>query len=392
VGRGILLAVVGLVAVGTSACSHRVVASHPPHHALAPNSIPADPGPAVTAPPPATADAPEVAHLGGSLVLRAVDSMSSSTLLSVTLQNVIDPDPPSPDASAPGARWVELRFTVADDEDAAFTDEVKNDDPPLTFEVDNTGYVNAAGAQPSAYGGYSPAAAGTPGVPGSCRQTLTVAARASAVDCLAFALPIGVPVVIASVALDLGDSAYGTLGEWLLPGATTTAATDDSDPSAAVAHLGGGHTITASTQTTTGPEDAVVNITLDHVIDPARAPMSALASPDDALTGDRPVALLVTLANVGDVTVPCAEGDEGELTVNWYTDPIDTTGDGGYWGDGLPSSLCANGATSPGLVPGATETGEILVALPLGVPVVKVTAGMEFAGYGGGPAGDWQIP
>src|ERR1700722_15883299 len=137
--RGMLLVAVGLVAMGTAACSHRVIASHPPHpphHALAPNSIPPDQGPLVTAPGPVTADSPEIAHLGGSLVLRAVDDMNASTVLSVTLQQVIDPDPPSLDASVPGDRIVELRFSVANDEKAAFTDEVTNYDPPLTFLVD----------------------------------------------------------------------------------------------------------------------------------------------------------------------------------------------------------------------------------------------------------------
>jgi len=347
------------------------------------------PGTAPTTTGPVTV--PGIAHLGGTLVLQAASLTGIPTALSLTLDQVVDPVPPALDAGASGDRFVQLHFAVKNDESASFTDQQPPYYPPLMVAVDNTGYTDVSGAQPWPYGGYVPAATDIPGSPASCTPTLTIPARATATDCFAFELPVGVPVVIASVALDVGDSPDGTLGEWLMPTAVTTRPTITSDLPSGFAHLGGTLTLRPAGPPTTGPGSAVLNVTLDQVIDPARAPGVGPLPADDRLTGDRLVALRFTLSNVGDVTVPCAEAEEDELTLGWMVDP-DAAGDGGSYAAGLPATFCPDGFSSPGLAPGATATGEISFELPSGVPVVRVTAGMGYAGFGGGPGGDWQIP
>jgi hypothetical protein len=387
------MAAVIALAMGTAACrppdpalpAHRhVVGTSPTLPESTTGTAPTTTGPVTV---------PAIAHLGGTLGLQATSLTGSTTSLSLTLDQVVDPVPPTLDAAESGDRFVQLRFAVKNDGPASFTDAQQPYYPPLAVAVDNTGYTDVSGAQPLPYGGYSPAANDAPGSPGSCAPTLTIPAQTVATDCFVFELPVGVPVVIASVALDLGDSPDGSLGEWLMPSATTAGPTITSDHSPGIAHQGGTLTLRPAGPTTTGPGSAVLDVTLDQVIDPARAPALAPspASSDDRLTGDRVVALQLTLSNVGNVTVPCAEGQEDELSLGWLVDP-DGAGDGGSYSAGLPDPFCPDGFSSPGLAPGATRTGEISFELPSGVPVVRVTAGMSIAGFGSGPGADWQIP
>ncbi len=349
---------------------------------------------AITVPTPTSETGrPETADLGGTLVLSAVDDVNQATpgvateaTLGVTLDHVIDPGPPTPGTSAtPGDRFVELVFAIANKDPQPFTDEQTPYYPPLTFAVDNSAYANESGAQPLPHEGYDSVDGYSPSPPGPCTSFLTIAPGQTRTGCVGFQLPAGVPVVLASVALTLGDSEYGSLGEWRIPPPATrpTAGPVAPGPSLAVAGLGG-------TVTLTVPDGAdgtlVVRMTLDRIVDPAPATSPGL------LPGDRAVALAVTIANVGTATVPCYEGYKYQPTLLWSFDSDPDT-DGGYTAQGLPSEACA-GVTDTvqnGLAPGTSVTGDIPVDMPVGVPVANAVVGLVLAGAGGGSQGEWLI-
>ncbi len=340
---------------------------------------------------------PEVANLGGTLLLRATNPflqatpVASRASLSVTLDHVIDPAEPSRnDATIAGDNWVQLVFAVRNADTTPFSDEEPPYYPPLTFVVDNAGYADEPGAQPIPREGYRSVDTFAPSRAGPCTEFQTIQPGGTATACLGFQLPSGVPVVRASVALTLGDSQYGSLGEWLIPPktATTTGPSPTPSPSLEIGHLGQTLTLTAPTQQlTTGPETPVVKATLDQVIDPA--PSSPLVPG----AGDRVVELRFTLSNAGTTTVPCYEGDEYQLSLVWAFDS-DINEGAGYTTLGLPASICHD-VTDPvfhGLAPGATATGLIPLELPIGVPLVNALVDLDFAGETGGPRAEWLVP
>jgi len=374
-------------------------------HSLAVTATPAAAVPATVAPttaavPTTTVPAPtsetghpEIADLGGTLVLSAVNNSTEATpvapeaTLAVTLDQVIDPGPPSAGtAVTPGDRFVELVFGLANKDTMPFTDQQPPYYPPLTFVVDNSGYADESGAQPLPHEGYDSVDGYSPSPPGPCTSFLTIPAGKSTTGCVGFQLPAGVPVVLASVALTLGDSEYGSLGEWQIPPPATrpTAGPVASGPALEVAGLGGSLTLTVPDATV---GTLVVRLTLDRIVDPAPA------TPPGPGPGDRTVALEVTVANVGSATVPCYEGDEYQPTLLWSFDSDPDT-NGGYIAQGLPAGACA-GVTDiaqNGLTPGATATGDIPVDIPIGVPVANAVVGLGLAGAGGGSQGEWLIP
>ena len=341
---------------------------------------------------------PEVTKLGGTVVLEATDPFFQATpvapkaLLDITLDHVFDQaQPSSNDATIPGDSWVELVFTVRNADTTTFTDEQQDYSPPLTFVVDNVGYADELHAQPIPLEGYGSVDAFAPSRPGPCTEFETIRPGATATACIGFQLPSGVPVALASVALTLGDSQYGSLGEWLIrapKSTTTTGPTPAPGPSLEVAHLGQTLTLTApAEQLTTGPETSVVKATLDQVIDPFSS------SPLVPGAGDRVVALRFTLSNVGNTTVPCYEGDEYQLSLVWAFDS-DVNEDSGYTTLGLPANICHD-ISDPvfnGLAPGTTATGVIPLELPIGVPVVNALVNLDFAGEAGGPRAEWLVP
>jgi hypothetical protein len=353
---------------------------------------------AASAPASIPTSTPEVTRLGRTLAFLAVNSFLAATpevptkaFLNVTLDHVIDPATSASDAgSIPGDRWVELEFAVKNRNATPFVDRQPPYYPPLTFVVDNTSYANEPGAQPQPHEGYASVDAFTPRR-GRCARDLTIAPGATATACLGFQLPIGVPVVLASVALALGNSGYGTLGEWLVPPARATYTPTPalvSTPSLPVAHLGGTLSLTApSAQLGAVVERPDIQVTLDGVIDPAP---SSLGVPG---ARDHVVAVRFTLSNVGSATVPCYEDDEYQLSFNWEFDS-DSNESSGYTALGLPSGICAHVSdpVANGLAPGATATGDIAVELPIGVKVVNVLVGMGFAGSGDGTTAEWLVP
>lgn len=350
----------------------------------------------------APTDDATVTHLGGTVLLRAVNSFLAATpevptdaLLSITLDHIIDPaQPSSTDGTIAGDRWVELLFALKNADSKPFIDQQPPYAAPLTFVVDNTSYDYEPGAQPLPHEGYASVGTFTPSGPGRCAPALTIEPGATALACLGFQVPIGVPVVLASVALTLGNSAYGSLGEWRIRAPTATAATTTTttpvapNSSLEVAHLGQTLTLSAPTeQLTTGPRTSVVRVTLDHVLDPDPS-----SSPSPGM-GDREVDLSFTLSNEGNAPVPCYENDEYQLSFDWAFDS-DPRGNGGYTAFGLPDGICAD-VSDPvfnGLAPGATATGDIPIELPIGVPVVNVFVGLGFAGDGDGSFGGWLVP
>jgi hypothetical protein len=157
-----------------------------------------------------------------------------------------------------------------------------------------------------------------------------------------------------------------------------------------VAHLGGTLAFTATKQLTTGLQKAAIHITLDDVIDPA--PPEAGSG-----VGYRNVELRVTIANVGDVTVPdMDEGDEYVLSIEWALDPDRTNDDDarGLQFEGLPSASCGSTPTQfvNGVAPGQSVTGCVPFDLGDGVAVTSASARLLYAGYGDQPIGEWLIP
>jgi peptidylprolyl isomerase len=201
------------------------------------------PTPTTTVPTPETTV--ETAHLGGSLNLTAVvhepsgavigsqsyveshqnPAIAETERVSVTLNHLIDPAPASlstvnvtpafqgSTAPIPGDRWVELEFAVTNESPAPFVDQEGSYNPSLSFAVDNASTLNEKGAQPEPTQGYEFLSTG----PGTCSQFLVVPPGATEPGCVGFQVPVGVPIVIASVALNLNNSPDGSLGEWLVP-------------------------------------------------------------------------------------------------------------------------------------------------------------------------------
>jgi len=139
---------------------------------------------------------------------------------------------------------------------------------------------------------------------------------------------------------------------------------------------------------------AAVDITLDNVIDPA-PPFSGSDAP---ALGNRNVELRVTLANVGDITVPdLDQGDEYVLSIEWQLDPDIANHDGVavYQNEGLPIASCSGGTTQflNGVTPGQSVTG----CVPFyGVwditAVTSASAILLYAGIYNGSPGEWLIP
>lgn len=386
----------GVLASLTVASAAWSVASSPRIVSTGAATVMPSPTPAPASIPTST---PEVTHLGGTLAFLAINSFLAATpqvptkaFLNVTLDHVIDPATPSSDAgSTPGDRWVELEFAVKNRDSTPFVDRAPPYYPPLRFVVDNTSYANEPGAQPLPHEGYPSVDAFSP-QHGRCARDLTIAPGATATACIGFQLPIGVPVVLASVALALGDSGYGTLGEWLVPPAKAPHPPTPvlvGTPALPIAHLGGTLSLTVPSDQVGGVvERPDVEVTLDRVIDPAPSALGGVPGPRDHV-----VAVRFTLSNVGTATVPCYENDEYQLSFNWEFDS-DANESSGYTASGLPSGICDH-VTDPvvnGLAPGATATGDIPVELPNGVSVVNVLVGMGFAGSGDGSTVEWLVP
>jgi hypothetical protein len=172
---------------------------------------------------------------------------------------------------------------------------------------------------------------------------------------------------------------------------TTTRTFPPQQPSA-VAHLGG--TLAFTAQLGSGAPTAALRITLDQVI---HNPEPYGSSPAYQ-SGVRDVELKVTMKNVGDVTVPVAEGDEYELSIEWALDPDLGNADGvpTYEYEGLPSPTCIGAMTNfpqPGILPGESVTGCVDFGdISTGISVHSATALLLYAGTYNGAPGEWLIP
>jgi hypothetical protein len=163
-----------------------------------------------------------------------------------------------------------------------------------------------------------------------------------------------------------------------------------------VAHLGGTLPFTATDTMGTLHESAAVHITLDQVIDPGpEGPGSA-----DPPPGHHNVELVVTVTNVGDVTVPdLDEGDPYILSIEWELNPDTANQDGVsvYQFEGLPGPTATcfgqTGQFLNGVPPGRSVTGCIPFGpVPDGTAVTGATALLLYAGIGNGEPGEWLIP
>ena len=387
----VLVVTATLVAVASTGCQQAKSADRTKHRTM-PSTTLTVPEPTT---PPDDSLTPQTARLGQTLDLQAAqgsypgDSVPSNLTavdLGVTLTDVKDPAPPALDSVDPGDHWIELTFGIKDNRSVSFTNQEPRYNPPLTFAVDNAKYGDEPGGQPLPIEGYDPVENYEPAVPGSCPQISTIAPGATATDCLVFQLPIGVPVVLASVALTLGDTGGGSLGEWRIPPPATTAPATPSDGVTGIARLGETLTLNASGQVSQGPEIPKLTMTLDQVIDPAPTPSGPSIQP--LVPGDRWVALRFTISNVGNVTIPCYENGEYALGLEWAFDP-EANGDGGYSTIGLPS--CGHGQYI-GLASGVTTTSDVPIQIPNGVPVVRATTEMGYAGVPNNELYEWLIP
>lgn len=141
-----------------------------------------------------------------------------------------------------------------------------------------------------------------------------------------------------------------------------------------------------------GVESAEVNITLNEVLDPSTVDYGG-SSP----SGSRAVAINVTIANEGSVTLPAVgEGDEYVLSLEWALDPQIGNSDNipSYQFEGLPSSTCQGTAEdfTSGLAPGQTITGCVLFpGVPASVDVTAVSADLLFAGLNRSTPKIWNV-
>jgi peptidylprolyl isomerase len=316
--------------------------------------------------------------------------ITTTAAVRIALDDVIDPAPQSlVDAALPGARWVELTFTVRNLESSIIQDVDPPNNDALQFFVDVAG---SAGTVPTEFlEQYFSLDMYTPSGSPSCARPTTIAARATATYCVGFELPVGVPVLNAGVSFGLPRALTGSAGEWRIsenPTAWTPTPQTLPAPSSSIAHLGGTLIMTdLPSWGTPGFQTAILRLTLDQVDDPAPAP--PLGS---MRKGERIVGLRVTLSNTGNLVVPCYEGDPDELTIEWDVDTDAAPVRSGYIGVGLPAGLCDDMAHDPGLVPGASATGDILLSIPDGIPVANVVVSMGIGGFGEGPAVEWLVP
>jgi hypothetical protein len=172
---------------------------------------------------------------------------------------------------------------------------------------------------------------------------------------------------------------------------TTRSRTTSKFQPSQIAHLGGTLALTA---TAPGFQTAAIHITIDSVIDPAPdGPGSEATAP-----GNRNVELRVTIANVGDVTVPdLGQGDENILSIEWALDPNYANPDGVpvYQDEGLPTESCSGGAAqfTNGIAPGQSVTGCVpYYGVWDTTAVTSATALLLYAGRSNGAPGEWLIP
>jgi hypothetical protein len=350
------------------------------------------PSPADTIPSPVP-----VATLGGTIVLNATTSnrdvsspdMPLHARLAVTLEDVVDPADSTAGSLPPGDRWVEAEFGLKNEDTVPFTDPEPPDSPPISFVVDNTSHSNEDGAPPLPISGYQPYDGFAPSPMGPCGGYEAIAPGGEATDCVGFQLPFGVPAVLASVAMTLVDSGYGTLGEWRMPppNPIPTGPGPISSPSLQVGHVGETFTLTApAEQLATGVQQPVLDVTVDGIVDPD----TATRPPDE---GDHWAGVRVTISNVGNTTLPCYENYRYQLSLDWDVDADPDSG-GQFPENGLVPNFCA-GVTDivhDGLAPGQSITAVDSFELPIGVPVANVFAGLGWAGEGDGTQCAWLVP
>jgi len=181
---------------------------------------------------------------------------------------------------------------------------------------------------------------------------------------------------------------------------TTTAIASAPTPSqpffksSEAAHLGGTLAFNATRQLSTGPQTAVLLITLDRVIDPSPLGTgSEVPSP-----GYRNVELRVTMTNEGGVIVPSLdEGDPGIASLQWAIDPEITKQYGApvYGVEEFPSESCGNTPKDfpNGVAPGQTVTGCVRFSgIPDGTKVTSASVLLLFAGTNSELPGEWLIP
>jgi hypothetical protein len=74
-----------------------------------------------------------------------------------------------------------------------------------------------------------------------------------------------------------------------------------------------------------------------------------------------------------------------ELTIVWDVDSTEHYVDDGYTSEGLP-----NDPFNCDFVPGTTSTGDVIVVMPVGIPVANVVVSMGTDGQGA--AAEWLVP
>jgi peptidylprolyl isomerase len=307
---------------------------------------------------------------------------TTTAALRIALDDVVDPAPQSlEDPTGPGVRWVELRFDVTNEESSTFHDLEPSYDPALQFFVDVAGAVGHA--PPMFEEQYSPSDNYIPSGSPPCTSPAVVGPRATSTYCLGVQLPTGVPLLDAAATLRLGLALTGDAGEWRIARSPTTPTILPATPttSSSVAHLDGTLTV-ASPPLSPLSSPPTVRITLDQVIDPGAAPEPPPWNP--LPKDERFVDLRVTMSNIGDVFVPCSGGQEYVLTITWEIDSTESVGGNGYLTHGPPEPC-------RGLVPGATSTGDIVVIMPVGVPVTNVVVFMGYAGAASGSEVEWFV-
>jgi hypothetical protein len=214
--RHIRCGALAILLIGTAACGTSTSATNAVHRAVVTTSTTVPGTTSTTAPVAVVAPGKNaLAHLGETFVLMA--TLPSATppetaIVKATLDRVTDPAPGSPYGDptppAPHNRWVELRFTLSNAGNMTVP-AYQGDEYILSLE----GAVN----QINAFEGFPPPSmkCGEP-VGGNVKRT-GLNPGESTTGCVAVELPIGVPVVNASVTLLFsGDGIDGATGEWMV--------------------------------------------------------------------------------------------------------------------------------------------------------------------------------
>ena len=338
----------------------------------------------------------------GTLVLRSLTApesprgvttgptppVTTGAALRISLDRVVDPAPPSlENTPIPGVRWVELTFTVTNELSAVFQDLDPPNNPALAFFLNVADKVNTTPPE-FVEGSFSDSY--TPSDSSPCHSPAMITGRSTTTYCVAFELPMGVPVLNVAASLGLPRAEAGTAGVWKVsdssPDSTPSLQTMPA-ASSSVAHLGGTLTvpIPASPEFANSQASAL-RITLNHVDDPVQPPF---ASPPFA--GQRWVGLNITISNVGEGLVPCAEGDPYETTIQWIVNDVALGPRSGYQSVGLPWVVCGNHPYSGGLAARATTTGDLYFSMPVGIPVVNLFISV-LGGSGQTSELEWLIP